>query len=65
MHDTTTSAVTSGRFNWTRNAFDLQQSCWMPLLCSGLAQISTTEAQARAEWAATVPAAELPIGPRA
>jgi hypothetical protein len=65
MHDTTTSAVTSGRFNWTRNAFDLQQSCWMPTLCSGLVHVSTTEAQARAEWAATVPTAELPIGPRA
>jgi len=64
MHGTSGSNVTGGSYNWTRNANDRQQSCWMPPLCSGLVHVSTTEAQARIDWANEVPAAELPTGPR-
>jgi hypothetical protein len=64
IHDTTGSDVTSGSYNWLRNATDGQQSCWMSQFCSGLVQVSTTEQQARDNWTAAVPAGELPIGPR-
>ncbi len=64
MHDTTSSDVTSGSYNWLRNATDGQQPCWMGSFCSGLVQVATTEQQARDNWAVAVPAGELPIGPR-
>ena len=58
MHDTSGSAVTGGFYNWSRNDRDRQQSCWTPPLCSRLVEVSTTEEQARADWAGSVPAAD-------
>jgi hypothetical protein len=65
MHDTASSSdVTSGSYNWTRNSLDGQQACWMSAFCSGLTLVSTTEAQARTDWTNSIPSGELPIGVR-
>ena len=64
FHDTTSSDATSGSYNWLRDNTSGQQACWMSSFCSGLTQVSTTEAQARTNWTNAIPSGELPIGPR-
>ena len=48
--DVASSDATNGSYNWTRNATDGQQPCWMSAFCTGLVLVSTTEAQARTAW---------------
>jgi hypothetical protein len=67
FHDTTNSDATGDFYNWRRDATLTQYPCWMTSYCAGGTggtQVATTEQQARDAWTASVPAGELPIGPR-
>lgn len=57
--------ATGNQYNWHRFVGDTQQwPCYLSSACSGGTVTSMTEQQARDAWTASVPAAELPIGPR-
>jgi hypothetical protein len=64
IHDATSSDATGNSYNWKRSPSSGQFGCWQSAYCSGGLQVATTEQQARDAWTASVPAAELPIGPR-
>jgi hypothetical protein len=64
VHDSTASGATGNRTNWRRDSSATQFLCWIDTMCSGTQQVSTTEQQARDAWAASLPAAAKPIGPR-
>jgi hypothetical protein len=64
INNSTASDATNNRYNWRREATASQFPCWIGSFCSGNTQVGTTEQQARDAWAASVPAAVQPIGPR-
>jgi hypothetical protein len=65
-HDATAVSASGNRQNWRRDASSTRWPCWTGPVCSSdITAVSTTEQQARDAWAASVPAGEQPIGPRA